>query len=108
MDHATRQLYDLKARLLGALGHPVRLAIVELLAEGEMCVCDIARRVGGERTGISRHLALLQSVGLLSSRKEGLMVFYKLEAPCILNSLSCVTEVLRQRQRSTAKLLARL
>jgi len=42
MDEETRKLYELKAEMLRATAHPIRLAIIDCLREGEQCVCDIA------------------------------------------------------------------
>jgi DNA-binding transcriptional ArsR family regulator len=108
MDASSRKLYDMKAQVMQALAHPTRLAIVDLLADGERCVCDIAEKVGGERTTVSRHLALMQQAGLLTSRKDGLMVLYNLKTPCILKFLGCVSDVLRQNHAATAQVLRKL
>jgi DNA-binding transcriptional ArsR family regulator len=86
--------YALTARIMKAVAQPIRLAILDSLRDGERCVCDIARAVGAERSNVSRHLAVLSSAGLLSSRKEGLQVFYALRTPCILNIFKCVREVI--------------
>ena len=108
MDSSTKKLYEMKAEVMQALAHPTRLAIVDLLAEGERCVCEIAERAGSERTTVSRHLALMQKAGLLSSRKEGLMVFYSLKTPCITKFFSCVSDVLRHNHEATTLLLQKL
>jgi len=108
MDDSAKKLYEMKAEVMQALAHPTRLAIVDLLAQGERCVCDIAERVQSERTTVSRHLALMQKAGLLNSRKEGLMVFYSLKTPCVISFFSCISEVLRQNHEATAELLRSL
>ncbi len=59
-----------------ALGHPTRLQIVELLREGEKCVCEIIPALQMEQSNISRHLAILKKEGILSSEKRGLKVIY--------------------------------
>ena len=61
-----RELLEMKARVYQAIGHPIRLGIVELLAEGELCVCDIAERVGANRPNVSRHLSVLLSAGVVA------------------------------------------
>jgi len=108
MDEETRRLYELKAGILQAAAHPIRLAIIELLQEGEQCVCDIAEQVGAKRSNVSRHLALMLKAGVLDCRKDGLRMMYSLKTPCILNFLSCVTDVLRERLQATNVLLQRL
>lgn len=108
MDAAVRKVYEMKAEVMQAMAHPIRLAIVDLLVEGERCVCDIAERVESERTTVSRHLALMQKAGLLTSRKEGLMVFYALKTPCITKVSDCISEVLRRNHEAAAELLRKL
>ncbi|MCE5326027.1 MAG: metalloregulator ArsR/SmtB family transcription factor [Planctomycetaceae bacterium] len=108
MTRDEQRLLQMKADIFQAVGHPIRLAIVELLKDGEMCVCDIATRVGAERSNVSRHLAILLSAGVLSVRKDGLKMIYELTTPCVLNFLSCVTDIVRRKVRSDAKVLANL
>ena len=108
MDQDTRELYELKAGVLQAIAHPLRLGVLDVLRRGERCVCEIAERVGAKRSNVSRHLAVMLSAGVLSSRKEGLQVFYSLRTPCILDFLKCVARVLRERGDRTNVLLRKL
>ncbi len=108
MDEETKRLYELKAEILRAAAHPIRLGIIELLRDGEQCVCDIAERVGAKRSNVSRHLALMVKAGVLEHRKDGLRMMYALKTPCILNFLSCVSDVLRDRLEADKVLLERL
>ncbi len=87
------ELYEMKAVVMQALAHPIRLKIVDFLAGGEKCVCEIVEIVAGERTNISKHLSILQKADILSSRKAGLKVFYKVNMCCVSNFLSCAEEI---------------
>jgi len=108
MDRRRRELLELKAIVLQAISHPLRLAILDVLRRGEQCVCDIARRVGAKRSNVSRHLSVMANAGVLSYRKEGLMVYYRLCCPCILEALECVTRVLREQGDRRRTLLRKL
>jgi ArsR family transcriptional regulator len=55
-----------------------RLRIMNLLLQGELCVCDIQRIVDGSQPTVSRHLNYLKHAGLLLDRRDGLRVFYRL------------------------------
>jgi len=68
------------ARLFSALSDRTRLRIVNLLARGSLCVCDIQRILGQPQSSVSRHLALLKSAGLVRDRRDGLRIFYGLTA----------------------------
>src|SRR5512142_3114964 len=63
-----------------ALGDPTRLRIVNLLARGSLCVCDIQRILEQPQSSVSRHLALLKSAGLIRDRRDGMRTFYALTA----------------------------
>jgi ArsR family transcriptional regulator len=107
VDDQTRKLYEMKADVLAALAHPIRLATVDFLKDGEQCVCDIAEHVAAERSNVSRHLSVLLRAGVLEHRKEGLRMLYRLRCPCVVDFLSCVTNVLREQvQASNAALRA--
>ena len=108
MDGTRKHLFRLKADVMKAAAHPIRLAIIDSLRSGERCVCDITRAVGAGRSNVSRHLAVMTRAGLLSSRKDGLMVYYSLRAPCILRFLSCVEDCLKAQLRENAAILRRL
>jgi ArsR family transcriptional regulator len=108
MNDKDLRLYEMKAEIIQAVGHPLRLAIIDYLSDGEQCVCDITEHVGAERSNVSRHLAVLLKSGIVDCRKDGLKVIYALRTPCILKFLSCVTEVLREHYRETKAVLQRL
>ena len=91
------RVYRMRAEVIKAIAHPIRLAILDCLRDGEVCVCDIADRVEAERSNVSRHLALMVNAGVLSCRRQGLMVYYKLCCPCILKFLGCIETVLRRQ-----------
>ncbi|NOZ20808.1 MAG: winged helix-turn-helix transcriptional regulator [Planctomycetes bacterium] len=105
MDRQQARLYEMKAQVIKALAHPIRLAIVDYLKDGEQCVCDIAEHVGSERSNVSRHLSVMVKAGVLQHRKDGLMMFYSLRTPCVVNFFRCVEGVLREQIKSDAALL---
>jgi ArsR family transcriptional regulator len=63
-----------------ALADRTRLRIVNLLARGSLCVCDIQRILAQPQSSVSRHLALLKSAGLIEDRRDGMRTFYALTA----------------------------
>jgi len=64
-----------------ALADQTRLRILNLLAAGETCVCDIHENLGLPQPKVSRHLAYLRRTGLVQTRKNGLWVHYRLSEP---------------------------
>ena len=88
-----KSILDQKVAILKGIAHPVRLAVVEALADSEMCVCDIAEMFHFDRTTISKHLALMKNLGILEDRKEGLKVYYSLKIRCLPSMLLCIERV---------------
>jgi ArsR family transcriptional regulator, arsenate/arsenite/antimonite-responsive transcriptional repressor len=79
--------------LFKAVADQTRLRILALLADGEVCVCDIQAALGISQPKTSRHLAYLRRMGLVVDRKEGLWVYYRLadpEDPVVRTLLSAV------------------
>ncbi len=105
LDSRNVLLFEKQAQIAKAIAHPLRIAILNFLKDGEQCVCDIAEHVGSERSNVSRHLSVMVAGGVLKSRKEGLKVIYELRTPCILEFFSCVSRVLEQQARDNEKLL---
>lgn len=101
----TKALNVRKAALIKAVAHPLRVAMIDYLKDGEQCVCDIATHVGAERSNVSRHLGLMQRAGVLRSRKDGLQVYYELRTPCILNFLNCAMQALEQNVKEERRIL---
>ena len=108
IDSTKAMLFERQAEIAKAVGHPLRVAVIDFLRDGEKCVCDIAEQIGSERSNVSRHLSVMVRAGVLTCRKDGLKVFYNLRTPCIAEFLSCVTRVVKQQAKDSEKLLASL
>ncbi|MGV3001442.1 ArsR/SmtB family transcription factor [Vibrio sp. E150_018] len=78
-----------------AISNPMRLKILLLLEDGERCVCDFEHELNLDMSVISRHLKLLNDSNIVSSRREGKRVFYKLEMGCVLSFLHCIDNQIR-------------
>ena len=68
-------IYEKKAQIFKALSNPVRLEIMDFLADGEKCVCEIVENLNYEQPHISKSLIKLKEAGLIKDRKEGLNVY---------------------------------
>ena len=86
--------YKKRSDLVKALAHPTRLFIVDFLADGEKCVCEIVEQVGVDISTISKHLSVMKNAGLVEYEKRGLNVFYKLVCPCISELFICLENIL--------------
>ncbi len=99
MDYRQRARCDTRAAILKALAHPIRLFMIEELAEKSYCVCELTEMVGLDISTVSKHLSILKNAGLVSVEKKGRQVFYSLRIRCALNFLDCVEAVLREQSQ---------
>lgn len=101
------RLFDLQADILRALAHPARLQILQLLREGERCVCEIEPVLGLRQPNISQHLAILRAADLVATRRDGLRIMYRVIDPTLFEVIDLVTGMVRRRGAGIMEAVAR-
>ncbi len=104
----SRPISEIKAELFRSLAHPARIRILELLADGERSVGDIAQLVGMELSHLSQQLGVLRRAGLVTNLKEGSSVFYAVRDPALFDMLAAAKRVLINSLTESQGLLADL
>ncbi len=94
-----------KAGILKAMAHPTRINILESLREGERCVCEIIELVDTEQSNTSQHLAQLKKMGIISSRKDGLKVIYKVNNREIFSLLDLLDRIIAGQMEESIAIL---
>jgi ArsR family transcriptional regulator, arsenate/arsenite/antimonite-responsive transcriptional repressor len=94
------QRYEARARIAKALGHPSRLLMLDALADGELCVCDLTELVGADQSTVSKHLSVLKQAGIVVDRKEGTMTFYRVKVCCLQGFWECLESVLKENLKA--------
>jgi len=84
----------LKAEFFKTLGHPARIRILELLAEGEHSVTELMPELGLESSHLSQQLAVLRRAGLVAARKQGNTVIYSMTSQDMAELLQVARKVL--------------
>lgn len=97
-------LFDAFASVAAALGSGRRAEIVDVLAQGERSVEDVAVEVGQSMAVTSHHLRLLSKAGLARSRREGKRVFYRLASQRVADLWTAVRDVAAQQVAEVAVL----
>lgn len=69
-----------RAALFGLLSDPLRLRIVELLADEEMCTCHLIAETGAKQTTVSHHLRVLREAGAVTATELGRFTWYRLSS----------------------------
>jgi len=102
------RVLELKAEILKALAQPTRLKILELLRNGERCICEIVPAINGEQSNISRHISLMQKSHLVTTRKDGVRVMVNVKDAKIFEILDKVSAILKNQMKEQEKLLTRI
>ena len=83
------------AALFKLLSHPSRLAILQVLRDGEECVCHLEAALGLRQAYISQQLMVLRQAGLVTDRREGWNVFYRVAKPEVYALLDAALATVR-------------
>ena len=101
----TARAYEFQAEILKAIAQETRLSIIELLRDGERCVCEIFPAINQEQSNVSRHLNVMQKAGILTRRKEGLRIFYAVKHPEVLAIIELAAALMKNEVGSRNDLL---
>ena len=88
-----------------AVGHPIRVQLVDWLRRGERCVCELQKLAGRDISNTSRHLAQLRRAGIVSARRVGGKTFCRLQTPPILAALDVALEIAKAEFRKHSRMM---
>ena len=104
----TSQLQTFKAQFFRALGHPVRIKILEILVRGGRTVQELQAVLKLEQPIVSQQLAVLRNQNVVSAQKEGLSVRYALRDPAVGDLLDVARRIFNNQLISTQGMLREL
>lgn len=99
-------LQGFKADVFKALGHPVRIRILELLRDGEQSVSELQEALDIEMSSVSQQLAILRARQLVVGRKEGNLVHYRVVDPQVFDLLDTARAMFRRHVAELSSLAA--
>jgi DNA-binding transcriptional ArsR family regulator len=85
--------YENEIKITKALTHPTRIAILDILRDGEQCVCHMEAILGLRQAYISQQLMVLRDAGLIQDRRDGWNIYYRIIRPEIYNVLDAVRQM---------------
>jgi DNA-binding transcriptional ArsR family regulator len=97
-----------KADIFQALAHPTRIAIVEMLRDGELPAGQLIERLGLEQANASQHLSVLRSKQIVVNRKDGNQVFYSLRSPLLIEVLDTMRRYFQAQLTETLATLGEI
>jgi DNA-binding transcriptional ArsR family regulator len=99
------ELQQFKADFFKALAHPLRIRILELLAEGDKNVNELQTIIGAEGSAVSQQLSVLRSKNIVYGTKEGNRVLYSLRDPMIIDLLRIARQIFNNHLIDTITML---
>lgn len=106
MDVRERKLFTLQAQLCQLLADPTRLELLHLIGDGERTVSELIAATGLRQANVSQHLALLRQRGMVTTRRDGTTVFYRLVYPEILEACALTRRILLRQLEAARELVA--
>ncbi len=88
------KLWETQADICQTLASPKRLQILNLLQEGELSVGAMVRALGIAKANLSQHLTVMRQKGILITRREGTVIFYRLATPYITEACKIMRQVM--------------
>jgi DNA-binding transcriptional ArsR family regulator len=98
-------LRQFKAEIFQALAHPTRIAILDLLRDGELTVTAFGEHLGLEQANLSQHLAILRTKQMVSTRKAGNQVYYSVRDPLLWKILDLMRRYFQKQVGESMALL---
>src|SRR5258708_39911615 len=97
-----------KDDIFQALAHPTRIAIIELLQNGELSAGDLMGKLGMEQANVSQHLSVLRNKMIVANRKAANQVFYSVRDPIIIEVLVLMRSYFQKHLKETQGLLTEM
>ncbi len=98
------KIFEMQCDICKALGHPLRLAIVDKLKNEETSAADLIAELELSKANLSKHMAMLTHGGIVEARREGRQIFYRLTDPDIHKACTIMRSILYRRLKAGEKL----
>jgi ArsR family transcriptional regulator len=99
------EIFERQARICKAFAHPARLQILDLLGYGEKGITELQGELGISKTGMSQHVAILKSVGVITTRRNGKQIYCSLAMPEVKQACQLIRKVLHAQISGSNRLI---
>ncbi len=89
-----KKIFEMHADTCKALGHALRIEVIDLLQDDELCFTDILEATGGLKSNLSQHLSIMTKKGILKTRREGQCTYFALSSEKVAQACRLMREVL--------------
>ena len=105
---ADKKIFELHADTCKALGHPLRIEVIDLLQGKELCFTDILDVTGGLKSNLSQHLSVMTKKGILKSRRDGQCTYFSLSSDKVALACRLMREVLIDNLKKQQEILDKI
>ncbi len=103
-----KKIFEMHAEICKVFTNPKRLEIISLLRDGEKTVNELTELAGVPQANISQHLTVLRQNNVVTTRRNGANIYYKIANPKILQACDLMREVLLEQLKENEKLVKRI
>lgn len=100
-----KSLYEMQAEVCKTLTNPKRIEILNTLKEGEKTVTELVEALGVSKANVSQHLAVMRHKGILTTRREGVNIFYRVANSKVIEACTLMREVLFEQHAAKKKMM---
>ena len=100
--------YKWQAKVAKALAHPTRIALLEMLRRGEVCVCEMSPELEASQANVSQHLAVLRDSNLVVARRDGTRMMYRVTDERVFQVLDLMGSIAHDQLDAARQALAAL
>lgn len=105
---ADKRIFELHADTCKALGHPLRIEVIDLLQDKELCFTDILEVTGGLKSNLSQHLSVMTKKGILIARRDGQCTYFSLSSKKVAQACRLMREVLVEHLKKHKEILDKI
>jgi ArsR family transcriptional regulator, virulence genes transcriptional regulator len=98
-----KSIFEMQAEICKTLTNPKRIEILNALKTDEKTVTDLVNILGASKANVSQHLAVMRHKGILTTRREGVNIFYRVANPKVIDACTLMKEVLFEQHAAKKK-----
>ena len=103
-----KSLFEMQAEICKTLTNPKRIEILNTLSTDEKTVTELVVALGASKANVSQHLAVMRHKGILTTRREGVNIFYRVSNPKVIDACTLMKEVLFEQHSARKKMVVGL
>jgi len=100
---ADKSIFEMQAEICKTLTNPKRIEILSVLKTDERTVTELVNALGASKANVSQHLAVMRHKGILTTRREGVNIYYRVANPKVIDACALMKEVLFEQHLAKKK-----